>query len=122
MPEILNSDGGAVPEYHRHSRRKGKSLSPEHRAKLRVALKGKPKSLEHRAKLSAAKSGENHPFFGKPLSPEHRRKISAAHKGKQRSPEIRAKISVAAKGREARKRLLLSAPAPEQALQSVFRP
>jgi len=72
--------------------------------------------------LSAAKSGENHHFFGKPLSPEHRAKISAANKGKQHSLEARAKISAAAKERESRKRLLLSAPAPapEQAIQSVF--
>jgi hypothetical protein len=63
MPEMLNSDGCGVPEYHRHSRLKGKPLSPEHRAKISAALKGKPLSEERRAKLSAAKSGENHPFF-----------------------------------------------------------
>jgi hypothetical protein len=125
--------GGPVSKFHsgdrevlrfqRHSRRRGKPLSREHRAKLSAAHKGKSKSPEHRAKLSASKSGENHPFFGKALSPEHRAKISAAHIGKQRSLEIRTKISAAAKEREARKRLLQSAPtpAPDQATQSVFR-
>ncbi len=119
----FHSGDRVVLRFHRHPRRKGKPLSPEHRAKLRLALKGKPKSPEHRAKLSAAKSGENHHFFGKPLSPEHRAKISAANKGKQHSLEARAKISAAAKERESRKRLLPSAPAPapEPAIQSVFR-
>jgi hypothetical protein len=34
--ETVNSDGGeiAVPEFHRHPRRKGKPLSAEYRAKL----------------------------------------------------------------------------------------
>ena len=95
-----------VLRFHRHPRRKGKPLSPE-----------------HRAKLSAAKSGGNLHFSGKPLTPGHRAKISAANKGKQHSPEARAKISAKAKERESRKRLLLSAPAPapEPAIQSVFR-
>jgi len=110
--ETPNSDGGeiAVPEFHRHPRRKCKPLSPERCAQLSVALKGKPKSPDHRAKLSAVKSGENHHFFGKPLSPEHRAKISAANKGKQHSPEARAKISAAAKERESRKRIPINLP------------
>jgi hypothetical protein len=36
---MLNSDGCGEPEYHRHSRRKGKPLSPEHRAKLSATAK-----------------------------------------------------------------------------------
>jgi len=39
MPEMPHPGGGAVPEYHRHSRRKGKPLSPARCAKLSVAAK-----------------------------------------------------------------------------------
>jgi hypothetical protein len=72
--ETPNSDGGeiAVPEFHRHPRRKGKPLSPE-----------------HRAKLSAAKSGENHPFFVKALSLEPHAKLSAAAKEREARKRIR---------------------------------
>ena len=42
------------PMYGKLSPNKGKTLSPEHRAKLSAANKGKPKSLEHRTKISAA--------------------------------------------------------------------
>jgi hypothetical protein len=108
MPEMLNSDGCGVPEYHRHSRLKGKPLSPEHRAKISAALKRKPPSAETRAKMSVAKSGENHPLFGKHHTPETRARMSASKRGKLKSPDTRAKMSAAANEREARKRVQLS--------------
>lgn len=58
---------------------KGKSLSEEHRAKLR-----KPKSPEGRANIGAARRRTR-----KPLSEEHKAAVTAALRG----PEIRAKIS-----------------------------
>jgi Ni/Co efflux regulator RcnB len=71
---------------------KGKTVSPETRAKMSAAKKGKTVSPETRAKMSAAKKG-------KTLSPETRAKMSAAHKGKTLSPETRAKMSAAQKGK-----------------------
>src|SRR5437763_786047 len=57
--------------------KRGRTLSPETRAKISQALKGKPR---------------------KPHSPETRARMSEAHKGKSHSPETRAKISAAKKG------------------------
>ena len=110
MSEPSNSDGSeiAVPEFHRHPRRRGKPLSAERRGQLSVGLKGKQRTPETCAKISAA-------LKGKPLSPEHRAKLSAAKKGenlpffgKALSLEHRAKLSAAARKREARKRILES--------------
>ena len=91
---------------------KGRTLSPEHRAKL----SGKHLSIETKEKLSASKMGEKNPnygnkgekspLYGKSLSPEHRAKLSEAHTGekhnnygKHRSLETKAKISVSLEGR-----------------------
>ncbi len=55
---------------------KGRTLSPEHRAKLSEAHKGMTFSPEHRAKLSAAKMGRTPPNKGKPMSSAQRVKMS----------------------------------------------
>ena len=70
----------------------GKTLSPEHRAKISSTNKGRKFSAEHRAKLSAAKKG-------KKLSTEHRAKISDGNKGKTISAEQRKQISESLKKR-----------------------
>jgi hypothetical protein len=74
---------------------KGKLHSPETRARISEAKKGKPRSPETRAKISEATKGKPH----KPHSPETRAKISEATKGKLHSPETRARISEAKKGK-----------------------
>jgi hypothetical protein len=74
---------------------KGKTLSPEHRARIGAAAKGRTHTPEHRARIGAVQRG-------KILSPEHRSRIRAALKGKPQkphTPETRAKLSVAAKGK-----------------------
>lgn len=69
-----------ISEYH-----KGKSKSPEHRAKISKALKGKPKyycrTEEYRSKMSLAKSSEKNAMYGRKHSPETLAKISAALRG-----------------------------------------
>jgi group I intron endonuclease len=88
---------------------RGRTLTPEHRAKIGASSRGKPRSPETRARISAAQKG-------KKLSPEHieklrewfkRRKMTPEHiaaltrgrviavTGKSLSPEHRAKISSA---------------------------
>ncbi len=73
----------------------GRTLSPEHRAKLR----GRTMSPETRAKLLAAN-------LGRTMSPEHRAKLSAANRGRTLSPEHRAKMSAAWIVRIAKKRAM----------------
>lgn len=72
-----------------------KPFTPEHRARIGKSKKGKPRSPETKSKISDALRGKPH----KPFSPEQRAQISATLKGKPRSPEIGAKISAAKKGK-----------------------
>jgi len=65
-------------------------LTPEHRAKISVALIGHKISPETRAKISTALKG--YPYPGHPRNPETRAKISAALRGRKLSPEHRAKM------------------------------
>lgn len=81
---------------------KGKTHSPEARAKMSVAKTGRTSSPEHCAKISAALKGRKKP----PRSPEHCARLSAAAKARVRkphSPEAKAKMSAAARARELRK-------------------
>lgn len=71
---------------------KGRTLSPEHRAKMSASLMGKPKSAEHRAKLSAA-------LKGRPLDVATRAKISATLKGHPAHPNSLANQHRDARGR-----------------------
>lgn len=70
----------------------GRTLTEEHRAKIGLANRGKGASTEHLVKLAA-----NH--RGKRFTDEHRRKLSIANRGKTLSVEHRAKISSALLGR-----------------------
>ena len=65
--------------------RRGKSLSPEARAKISAARKGQRLSEESKAKISASGKGRTH-------SPEVRAKIGASQKGKTFSPEVLARM------------------------------
>lgn len=65
-------------------------LTPEHRAKISVALLGHKISPETKAKISTALKG--YPYPGHPRNPETRAKISAALRGRKLSPEHRAKM------------------------------
>ena len=78
---------------------RGRKFTPEHRAKISVALRGHvyPKqTVEHRAKISAALKG-NKNALGYQATPETRAKLRAALLGHSCSLETRAKISVKAK-------------------------
>ena len=80
---------------------KGRKCAPrsqEHQAKLTAAAKGrtapnkgKTHSPEAKAKMSAANKG-------RPKSPETRAKVSAVHKGKTVSQETKDKMSASRKG------------------------
>lgn len=72
---------------------KGKTHSPETRARISASLKGKSASPETRAKMGAAQKGRVH-------SPETRAKIGLGNRGKVISIESRAKIAVAARNRQ----------------------
>jgi len=90
---------------------RGKSLTEEHKQKLREANLGKkppPHSEETRQKMSNSMKGKN----SGPKSDEHKRRLSDAHKGKNLSEEhkeklrnkpiseeTRQKISIAGQGR-----------------------
>ena len=103
--------------------KKGRKLSPEHKAATSAAMKDKPKSEAHKAAMSAS------------MTPERREKISERHKGKQKSeahkaamsasmtPERREKISERHKGKqksEAHKAAMSASMTPERrALQSA---
>lgn len=105
-------------------KRKGVSLSAEHREKISQAGQGRKHSEETRSKMSVAKkgkllgpdsietrikkskaqkkayaNGKNPPMLGKNHSKEAREKISAANKGRTLSKEIREKISQSKKGK-----------------------
>lgn len=123
--ELLNDDSGARPSA-RHRQRlsqatkgrpaehlRGRSLTPEHRAKMSESHSGRtlseahrraigegqrgkargPLSEEHKAKLSDA--GRRRA----PLSAQSREKIAAAKRGKPRSEETKQKIRDAFKAR-----------------------
>lgn len=80
--------------------KQGSHASLETRAKLSAAKKGRILTPEHRAKIAASLMG-NHNTLGYRPSPETRAKLSAIHLGKSHpvSPETGAKISAALKGR-----------------------
>lgn len=107
---------------------KGKTRSPELRARISASLKGRKLSDEHRAAIGASQRGKKRPPFsaewranmgaakrGKKLTPEHKAKISAGNKGKHgaprpdmqgdrnpmRQPEIAAKLKGSRNGRYA---------------------
>lgn len=89
---------------------RGKKLPPftaEHRAKLASAKRGRTLKPEHVAKIAAANRGRK---FG-PLSPEHRAKLSLAKIGKKRPPEVSAKQSASMRLAWARKRAAVIAQA-----------
>lgn len=67
---------------------RGKTISPETRAKTSAALRGRKHSPEARAKMSAVMLGKKR----RPCSSETREKIAAAHLGKTHSLETRAKL------------------------------
>jgi group I intron endonuclease len=76
----------------------GKSLSPEHRAKIGAASKGHVLSAAARAKVSAAMLG-NRRMAGHHHTPATREKMRVAAQGRIISPATRAKASAALKGR-----------------------
>lgn len=81
----------------------GKSLSEEHKEKLRQSKLGKRLSESHRRNLGKAHkglfAGEKHPLYGKPVSKETRSKLSMAAKGKKLSPDHKRRIGEANKKR-----------------------
>ncbi len=87
---------------------RGKSRTPEQKARIRASVIGKkkkPRTKEHTAIASAAmrrlwQSPEYRAKMrvsrsGKPLSPERREKLMAAVRGVPKTPEHRAKLSAA---------------------------
>lgn len=79
----------------------GRSLSDEHKEKLRVAQAGVKETERSRIKNSIAKSGQNHPNWGKHLDEHVRHKISLSHKGKILSDDHRRKIGNVQRGKSA---------------------
>lgn len=74
--------------------RRGKTLSPEHRAAIGTSLTGRPVSEETKARLRAR-------HLGRIMSPESRAKMSmAARLRHPQSDETRARKSVAGRGRK----------------------
>jgi hypothetical protein len=123
----LPKDPTKIADYKRRmsEAKQGKSLSPEHKAKISQSLKGKgcgesnpskrpevrakmsaaskgkpkkPFSEEHKRKIGEAKTGAKHPLFGKHHTQESRHKMSAARKGKTFSVEHKSKLSLALAG------------------------
>jgi NUMOD3 motif len=87
----------------------GKSLSEEHKEKIRASNIGKKHSEEAKAKMREAKIGKKpsdearnkmrEAKLGRKFSEEHKEKIRAGNKGKKLSEETKAKMSAAAKNR-----------------------
>jgi hypothetical protein len=77
------------------AQKRGKNLTPEHRAKISAGNLGKTLSGDTRAKISAAHTGK----IQGPHSPEHRAKIAAAGIGRAHSDETKAKLSAAHLGK-----------------------
>lgn len=73
----IHNKGANNPNYGKPAWNKGKTLSPETRAKLSEAHKGKTFTAETRAKMSASRKGKKLPTF----TEEHKSKLSEAHKG-----------------------------------------
>src|SRR3990167_4404681 len=68
---------------HGHNPRwQGRTLTPEHREKIRLSNIGK-------------QAGVRHPNWGKHLSAETRKKIGDARRGRTTSPGVRKRISAA---------------------------
>src|ERR1700737_2110348 len=90
--------------------KRGKTLTPEHKAKVSAGLTGRPVSSETREKISNSNSGKKRTaecvermaasHRGKTISDEHRAAVSVAHKGKPKSPETKAKMSAANSGKK----------------------
>ncbi len=77
---------------------KGRKLSPEHVAKLTAWHKGRKRSLETREKMSAADKGRPSSMLGKKHSPEARAKMSESRKnawqlGHYQNRKARARLS-----------------------------
>lgn len=72
---------------------RGRALSEETKAKLRVTSTGKKHSDETRARISASHRGMTH-------SAEAKAKIAAANRGRTLSPATRAKISLSLLGNQ----------------------
>jgi group I intron endonuclease len=72
---------------------KGRTFSPEHRAKIAANRKGKKASPEAKAKMSAAQRGRK-------ASPETIERMRLAQTGRTQSAETRAKLSALRKGRK----------------------
>lgn len=104
----------------------GRTLTPEHRAKIAEAGKGRSPSEETREKLRQAHTGRTfseeslakmraaqqvRPLRG-PLSEEHKAKIAAAKTGRTVSEETRERMRLAAQAREAAKRAARNAGPP----------
>ena len=66
-------------------------LSPEIRLKVSAALKGRSLSTEAKAKMRLAKLGGKH-------TPEHNAKIGQSSKGRRHSAEVRVRMSIAQRG------------------------
>jgi len=73
---------------------RGRTHTPETKAKISAAGMGRVASEEARAKMSAAQKGNTN-CLGYHHTPEHRAKISAALKGRPRSDEHIANVAVA---------------------------
>jgi hypothetical protein len=106
-----------ISAYHR-----GRTLSPEHKAKISAAhlairdqtsarFSGKIFTVEHRAKIGARRKGKQHTdeakekmrlaALGRVYSLETRQKMSATRRGKKRGPEALARMSEAQRQRHA---------------------
>lgn len=80
---------------------RGVKRSPEHCAKISMALTGKRASAETKEKLRAA-------HLGRKLPPEQREKIGAARRGRRHSPEAIAKMSERSRNMSAETRQRIS--------------
>lgn len=74
--------------------------SPETCERIRQALTGRTLSDEHKAKLRHAKSGDKNPMYGRTHTQESREKMSNANTGKKISVETRQKVSKSLTGRK----------------------
>ncbi len=88
--------------------KRGKPLSPEHRAAIASSNRGRKHPPEELEKMSAARRG-------KPLSAAHRAAISAGLKGKKKSPEWIAKQAAAQRGRKQSPESIAKAQATKEA-------